>query len=468
MASREGWSTAAVPVRPPLDDHDRTPGLVLVYCENHKAMQPAYRLRKDPPVTLGREPDNAIAIHDQSASRYHAHVESRGSQWAIKDLGSTNGTFANGMRVKGDAILVNDAILRVGDTLFKFVESGAVPYQAYRIDGTRYQHLSPVQRTSTGGALVGGYLLDQVCASIEKVAGSLLAVVITGESGTGKELAAREIHRLSGRSGAFQAINCAAIPDSLIESELFGFRRGAFTGADRDKMGLLKAADGGTLFLDEIGDMPAEVQVKLLRAIQFGEIQPLGAAGPQHVDVRVVCATHRNLQEEIASGGFRGDLFARLNEFHIQIPPLRVRKEDIFLLSRHFMTKYGRSETHIPFAVMLALVHYDWPYNVRELESAIKRLIALSTGDELDFAHLPDPIRDCLREYGRQQATEEPEVKKPAKVKRVTPSLDDLVELLTNHQGNISAIARELGKERIQIHRWLKRHGLSPDDYRPK
>ncbi len=378
MVSREGWSTAAVPVRPPLDDRDRTPGLVLVYCDNHQQMQPAYTLRQKPPVTLGREDDNAITIHDHSASRYHARVDRRGTSWVIHDLRSTNGTFVDGMRVSNDATLTHAAILRVGDTLFKFVEAGAVPYQAYRIDGTRYQHLSPIQRTSQSGELVGGYILDQVCVSIEEVAGSLLSVVITGESGTGKELAAKEIHRLSQRGGVFQAINCAAIPDSLIESELFGFKRGAFTGADQDNPGLLKAADGGTLFLDEIGDMPPEVQVKLLRAIQFGEIQPLGAAQPQHVDVRVVCATHRNLQEEIASGGFRGDLFARLNEFHINIPPLRERKEDIYLLSRHFMTKYGQSTTLIPFAVMLALVHYDWPYNVRELESAIKRLIALA------------------------------------------------------------------------------------------
>jgi DNA-binding NtrC family response regulator len=315
-------------------------------------------------------------------------------------------------------------------------------------------------------------VLDRVCEAIDKVAASLLSVVITGESGTGKELAAREIHRLSKRGGAFQAINCAAIPDTLIESELFGFRRGAFTGADRDKNGLLKTADGGTLFLDEIGDMPSETQVKLLRAVQFGEIQPLGAAQPEKVDVRVVCATHRNLPEEIASGGFRGDLFARLNEFHIHIPPLRERKEDLYLLTRHFMDKYGRPEAPLPFAVMLALVHYDWPYNVRELESAVKRCLALSGQGGIEFAHLPDPVRDSLRTYGQKQeqqqqagAAGDAPMEAPPK-RSQPPTLNELVELLERHRGNISAIGRELGKERVQVHRWLKRYGLSADDYR--
>lgn len=470
MVSREGWSTAAVPVRPPIDEHDRTPGLVLVYCENHEAMLPAYRLRNEP-TTLGREADNSIAIHDHSASRYHARIEKRGQSWQLVDLGSTNGTFVDGKRVVNEAALTNNAILRVGDTLFKFIEAGVIPYQAYRIDGSRHQHLSPVQRKSQGGALVGGYILDKVCASIEEVATSFLSVVVTGESGTGKELVAREIHRLSGRPGAFQAINCAAIPDTLIESELFGYKRGAFTGAQADKIGLFKAADGGTLFLDEIGDMPPEVQVKLLRTIQFREVQPLGAAQSVSVDVRVVCATHRNLREEASVGTFRGDLFARLDEYEIMLPPLRERKEDVYLLTKHFMTKYGRENAVIPFAVMLALVHYDWPYNVRELESAVKRLTALAGQGELEYSHLPDPIRADLRDYGQQQAgatsgpTEQPQAAS-APPQRTAPTLDELVELLTRHQGNISAIGRELGKERVQIHRWLKRHGLNADDYR--
>ena len=444
---------------------------MLVYCDAHQQMQASYRLTPDQETTLGRG-ENTITIHDQSASRFHARIKRGVDGWLIEDLGSTNGTFVDGLRVSGEASLTHGCILRVGDTLFKFIAAGVVPYQAYRIDGTRFQHLSPIRRRTQGGALVGGYVLDKVCARIEEVAESMLSVVVTGESGTGKELVAREIHRLSGRSGAFQAINCAAIPDTLIESELFGFRRGAFTGADRDKMGLLQAADGGTLFLDEIGDMPPEVQVKLLRTIQFREVQPLGSAQPVQVDVRIICATHHNLREAAASGEFRGDLFARLDEYEIELPPLRDRKEDVFLLTRHFMAKYGHPDTSVPFAVMLALIHYDWPYNVRELESSVKRLTALASGTEVDFAHLPDPVRDNLRAYGQDEA-EVSAATTPATPKQIgaqrrteAPTLQEMIELLGRHQGNISAIGRELGKERVQIHRWLKRHGLNADDYR--
>jgi len=166
--------------------------------------------------------------------------------------------------------------------------------------------------------------------------------VILGETGTGKEVAARGIHRASGRRGSFQAINCAAIPPSLLESELFGYRRGAFSGADRDKPGLIKLADGGTLFLDEIGDMPLDAQAKLLRVLQAREVFPLGATTAEHVNIRVACATHRDLNRLVKEGKFRGDLFARLNEHVVRLPPLRERKEDVYQLARSFTARYGR------------------------------------------------------------------------------------------------------------------------------
>ena len=480
-SSGSSAETTQIPMSPLAEGSEAVAGLVLVFCEAHEAMQPVYLLQRDK-VTLGRELDNAIPIRDNSASRYHARVERRADGWWVVDLGSTNGTIVDGLAVQ-EARLTHGAMLRVGDTLFKHLVRDATAFQAYRIDGSRVAGLSVVQRSTEGGALVGGYHIDRVGEAIEKVAPGKLSVVITGETGTGKELAAREIHRLGGRAGAFQAINCAAIPETLIESELFGFRKGAFTGADRDKAGLFRAADGGTLFLDEIGEMPAEVQVKLLRAIQFGEVQPVGAPGPEVVDVRIVCATNRNLPEEIKTGGFRGDLFARLNEYHIHIPSLRERKEDVYPLARHFLARYGRPDAVLPFSVMLALVHYDWPYNVRELESAVKRCIALAGGGPLDFAHLPDPVRDCLRDYGTKgvppgrldeesrpgvEASEPTAAAGPGRggASATTPSLGQMVDLLQRHKGNVSAMGRELGKDRVQIHRWLKRYGLNPDDYR--
>src|SRR6185503_14726634 len=179
----------------------------------------------------------------------------------------------------------------------------------------------------------GGYQIDRLASALERVSKSEISVILLGESGTGKEVFAQQLHDWSGRKGAFQAVNCAAIPATLLESELFGYKRGAFSGADRDKTGLVRSADGGTLFLDEIGDMPPDAQAKLLRVLQSKEIVPVGAHTPERVDVRVVCATHRDLTKLQAEGRFRGDLFARLNEYSLRLPPLRERKEDIFVLS---------------------------------------------------------------------------------------------------------------------------------------
>jgi len=211
-----------------------------------------------------------------------------------------------------------------------------------------------------------------------KVARHATTVLVTGESGTGKELVARGIHRESPRAARpFVAINCGAIPENLIESELFGYRKGAFTGADRNKKGLFSEADGGTLFLDEIGELPAPMQVKLLRVLQEGEIRPIGSSGVEKVDVRIIAATAKNLAEEVAAGRFREDLFYRLNVVHVTVPPLRERKEDIPLLCDCFLKKYNiqlkSGVQGISPAALRRLVDYPWPGNVRELENTIER-----------------------------------------------------------------------------------------------
>jgi len=324
--------------------------------------------------------------------------------------------------------------------------------------------------------------MDRIVSNLEKIAASDLTILIRGESGTGKELVARELHRMSGRRGAFQAINCGALAENLIESELFGHKRGSFSGAVVDKVGIVKAADHGTLFLDEIGEMPLEAQVKLLRVIQEREVQPIGGTQTERVDVRFVAATNRDLPREVSRGRFRGDLYARLNEFNIELPPLRDRKEDLYLLSRHFLAKHGRPDVRPSFTLMLALTHYDWPYNVRELESALRRAAALTKGD-IEVCHLPDVVQHALRSYASRDAarsgygpeseqtrvavsalgTSEP----PARVaKKPPPSAEELREALRRTGGNISAIAREYGKDRVQVHRWLKRFSIDPADYR--
>jgi transcriptional regulator with PAS, ATPase and Fis domain len=368
--------------------------------------------------------------------------------------------------------------IRVGDAIFKFVESGAERYVAYRLDGAvagdrRAKLLSE--------ELVGGAQMDLIAADLERIASTELSCVILGETGTGKEVAARGLHRASGRKGSFQAINCAAIPPNLLESELFGYRRGAFSGADRDKPGLIKLADGGTLFLDEIGDMPLEAQAKLLRVLQAREVFPLGATTAERVDIRVACATHRDLHQFVKEGKFRGDLFARLNEHVVRLPALRERKEDIFLLARSFAARYGRPNLQFTFSFLVALMHYDWPFNVRELESCIKRGVALvaSDGAPLDTQQLTDGLADAMKAYGERRGNTGPSVLPPpislhpspiseaqASSRRNAPTEAELRETLARHHGNVAAVGRELGKERMQVHRWLKKYGISLEDYR--
>jgi len=230
-----------------------------------------------------------------------------------------------------------------------------------------------------------------------KVAATNASVLVLGETGTGKELVARAIHNGSPRADKpFLAVNCGALPESLLESELFGHVRGSFTGATADKRGLLRSADGGTLFLDEIGDMPLSLQVKLLRALQEHEVTPVGATAAQRFDARIVAATHKDLEKEVAAGRFREDLFYRLDVVEIKVPALRERRDDIPLLVKHFVAKAARSQNTESKAVsgeaMTALMSYDWPGNVRELENAVERAFILSDA-EIGLETLPMKIR---------------------------------------------------------------------------
>ncbi len=260
------------------------------------------------------------------------------------------------------------------------------------------------RRAAPGERLVGkSPVLLEIFKTIGKVARSDVPVLITGESGTGKELVARAIHAASGRAdGPFVAINAAAIPRELLESELFGHERGAFTGAVEARAGRFREADRGTLFLDEIGDMPLELQAKLLRVLQSGEVTPVGGRRPERVDVRILAATHRDLDAEVRAGRFREDLLYRLRVVPIALPPLRERPEDIPTLAEHFVARYaeelGTGPRWLADATLRRLSEYDWPGNVRELENAVKRALVLSTGEVLspdDLAFLSAPAGDA-------------------------------------------------------------------------
>ena len=241
--------------------------------------------------------------------------------------------------------------------------------------------------------------LHSVFRLVEKVATTNTNILIQGESGTGKELIARAIHHNSPRAPRpFVAINCGALPETLLEAELFGHTKGAFTGAVASRPGLLRSAEGGTVFLDEVGEVSLAMQVRLLRAVQEHEVTPVGSSAPIHFDARIICATNRDLEKEVAEGRFREDLFYRLNVIEVHLPPLRERREDIPLLARHFITRTAReqagNEKPIETAAMSALINYAWPGNIRELQNAVERAYTLS-GDTIDLDSLPPRVRDA-------------------------------------------------------------------------
>jgi two-component system NtrC family response regulator len=237
--------------------------------------------------------------------------------------------------------------------------------------------------------------MEKIFAIVRKVADTEASVLITGESGTGKELIARSIHAGSGRRNAsFVAINCAAIPRDLLESELFGHVKGAFTGAIRDKTGKFALADGGTIFLDEVGELPLELQPKLLRALQERVIEPVGGTKELKLDVRVVAATNLDIEKAIADGIFREDLYYRLSVIPIHLPPLRQRRDDIPLLLRHFCGKHGAGSVSFDKQCLATLTAYGWPGNVRELENLVERLLIMRNGDTITSDELPEKIRN--------------------------------------------------------------------------
>jgi len=297
--------------------------------------------------------------------------------------------------------------------------------------------------------------MEQLLSQARRVAASDASVCIFGASGTGKELLARAIHRASSRAPeAFVAVNCGAIPEGLLESELFGHKRGSFTGAVSDRRGLFQAAQGGTLFLDEIGDMPLALQVKLLRALEERKIRPVGSHESFDVDVRVIAATHRKLEERIASGEFREDLYYRLNVVKLYIPALAERREDIPLLANAFLerlaVRYQRSGLTLSPEALELLVSAPWPGNVRQLLNVVEQAVALSA-----TALIPDSlIRQAL--HSRESELT------PLDEARKAFEREYLVRILKITGGNVSKAARLAGRNRTEFYRLLERHALEP------
>lgn len=311
-----------------------------------------------------------------------------------------------------------------------------------------------------------------IVETLRKVSMVSSPVLLTGESGSGKEVAARTIHTLfeGDEPLPFISINCPAVPESLLESELFGYRKGAFTGANTDFIGKVRLAEGGTLFLDEIGDLPLSIQPKLLRLLENKTIEPLGTGKPMPIKTRIICATNRNIPELVKKGQFRQDLFYRINTFHIELPPLRNRPSDIAPMAEYFLDKFavdlGLGEKVLSPEALGALESYSWPGNVRELRNVLERTIVLSSGPVIHPADLPKEIRT-----GGQRAVDSSE-----EVEFVAPRVQSLYEMerrvlkdsLEKANGNISLSARKLGITRNTMRYRLKKYGIPSGSFEPQ
>jgi len=337
-----------------------------------------------------------------------------------------------------------------------------------------------IQEIQTAHGMLGQSQAFQKIREIMQVyASNDFPVLITGESGTGKELAARAVHRQSSRrEKPFLAQNCSAIPDTLLESELFGYRKGAFTGADRDKVGLFAAADGGTLFLDEIGDMPLGLQAKILHVLQSQEVKPLGTTTSRRIDVRIIAATNRNLEEAIGKGAFREDLFYRLNVLPLHLPPLRERREDIPLLLNHFLKQFsgtsGRMSKKLDADALERLTAYPWPGNIREMENLVKYLLTVAPTETIHLSDLPPSYcsqtrTEGLSKFGAREALRDIAT---ADAKPGDWSDDTLagmeksyiLSLLERTKWNVTGAAKIAGIKRTTLTTRMKKLGISRKD----
>src|SRR4051812_15833693 len=384
--------------------------------------------------------DVRLLLPDPFLSGKHATLQRVYGRWLLEDAGSRNGTFVDGVRVER-LELTDGVVFEAGHGFFLFRDSTP--------EGAGVAPASSLHAA-----------FDAQLQALARAAQSRAPVVLRGETGTGKEVLARAVHRWSGRSGAFQAINCAALPATLIESELFGYRKGAFSGAIEDRPGLVRSADGGTLFLDEIGDLAPPAQAAILRVLQESEVMPLGATRPVPVDFRLVVATHRDLEAMVRAGQFRADLLARISGFLLTVPPLRERREDLGLLIADLLRAHAGDRAggvRLGVDAARALLRYGWPLNVRELEKALVVALAVGRDDALELHDFPPAVREAGVPVAPAPRSLDPEDARRR---------DELIELLRAHGGNVSAVARSLGKARMQVQRWICRYGVRPTLFR--
>jgi len=453
----------------PKESEDRESSLFFVFQADRPLALPArISLRDAQKVTVGRGPafsvrrDSStrsirVEIPDIWMSSAHLQLTQVLGRWLVEDLKSRNGTFLNHQPLER-FVLSDGDVLEAGHVFFiyrRLLPAG--------VDAGRVAHGNASAELAGFGTLLP--TLERELSDLAKVAPSLLPVIIQGESGTGKELIARGLHELSRRTGPFVAINCAAIPVSLVESELFGHRKGAFTGAADHHLGLIRAADRGTLFLDEIGDLPIQAQASLLRVLQERQVQPLGELRPVSVDVRFCAASHQPLEPAVAQHLFRADLLARLTGLTVHLPPLRERREDLGLLLSAILSKLetDRDIRELVFQrrAARALFKYSWPANIRELQKSMEAALMLASKGAIGLEHLPPSLRQATEEEPKGTKSPRPEADSDPALK------EELIRRLTENRGNVAAVSRAFSRKPTQIRRWIRRFGLDLQKYRP-
>ncbi|HEY3354485.1 MAG TPA: sigma 54-interacting transcriptional regulator [Polyangia bacterium] len=410
-------------------------------------------------IVLGTAPGTDLTLTDREVSRHHCEIQLGPDGYLLRDLGSTNGTFVEGLRAR-EVFLRDGAGLELGATRLAF---RALADEA---------EIELCADDRFGGLIGVSAGMRRVFATLAKIAPRDVTALVTGESGTGKELVAQALHRASARSGGpFIVVDCGAMPATLMENEIFGHERGAFTGADRARAGAFERADGGTLFFDEIGELPLELQPKLLRALEGREVARLGGGAPRKVDVRVVAATNRDLRAEVNRGGFRGDLFYRLSVVEVRLPPLRERPEDVPALVRHFLDEAARragggADYQLGPRTLERLQRHRWPGNVRELRNFVERSVSLAEGALIDgtLTGLEAPAAPPAAPAPADAVAPAALLTLPFKAaKRLFTEPFErayLEALLARVGGNVSKAAREADLDRAYLTQILKKYDL--------
>lgn len=391
----------------------------------------------------------ALRLPDRSVSTDHARIVVGVGGHRLVDRDSKNGTIVDG-RTADDVTLRDGAIVEIGETMLVYRNPVLVGAEV-RGD------LSSRDVDGPDGLVTLVPRLQRLFDGVRKVAASSETMLLQGESGTGKEVVARAIHELSGRKGRFVAINCGALPDTLIEGQLFGYVKGAFSGADDDRDGLVQTAHGGTLFLDEIGELSPRAQAALLRVLQEKEVRRVGATSATTVDLRLVVASLRELERMVDEGLFREDLFGRVAGMTVTLPPLRDRREDLGFLVGRLLARQSDEPVRLTVRAARALFRHPWPRNIRELDKVLGTARVLADGEPIGRDHLPE----ALRTRRRRASVPAEDLSKEDRALR-----DELVALLGEHEGNVTRVAEAMGKKRQQIQKWCRRLGVDASAYR--